>query len=176
MKIKFKKRFHYPNKDIFKYCRDNVEELVEYAPNINNITVKKKEKIDKNQIKIYSIWEAEAPIPNILKFLVKPDMLRWKCYEVWDENDFSVKFKIEPFYFASNISCGGEYFYKEDKKGETTLDYTCEFKVNFSFLPGVPKFLVHGLGEIVEKFIGKYLEPNLKQSFEALDKIIEEKL
>jgi hypothetical protein len=170
MKIEADSRIPYPRERVYREYRDSLVKLVPYLPNIQEITVKEREENSggPGRTRMLNIWRAQGDIPKAAQTIIKPEMLEWKDYALWNENDWTCEWRVETAFFTKSIKCQGKNFFIE-QGGETTLQIRGELEVNLKEIPGVPRFLAGTVAPIVEKFIVALLTPNLTSVSKGLD-------
>lgn len=174
MKLAFVDHFDYPREVVFSVFRDRLLEYTKYVPNLVSVKILEKKKIDEHKIKIRAEWMGCGQIPLVVRAILKPEMIKWKDECIWDEKNWTNTWKIEPYYFKEFVKCKGCWFFQKDGKNKTKVELDGIFEVYIPHFPGVPDKVAQGAGKIIEKFIGKYLEPNLKENNKAIRKLLKE--
>lgn len=172
-KLQFVEYFDYPRELVFETMRDKIEKYIKYAPNIKYAKVIEKKQIDKNVLKMRMEWMGHGQIPLVVRPILKPDMIKWRDEAIWDEKNWTCSWEITPFYFKEFVECRGVWNYIEEKN-RTKMQLDGIFKVYIPSFPGVPDKVAQSAGGMIEKFIMKYLEPNMKSTMKAVKKFLEE--
>ena len=99
-------------------------------------------------------------------------MLSWTEHDLWNEAEFGLEWRIETHAFTAAVSCAGKNRFIAD--GNTTvIESRGELKIDPTQIKGVPSFLANGVARVVEDFLGKKIEPNLRQMSEGVRHYLE---
>lgn len=173
MDLESRKIIERPLEEVYTLVRDNLEKLVPYMPNVEKInTVSKKENGD--EVEITNHWYAKADVPSLLKKFLNPDLLSWKDYAVWKNNEHLVEYKLESFLGNDLFDAKGINYFKEAGDTKTELVVTCRVEIYANKVPGVPKLIAKKATPMVEALIEKILGPNLTALGDGLNKYFKE--
>ena len=172
MKIQVRDEFPFPTGVVFKTFRDRMDEYVKHTPNITDIQIKFREQVSGTVLKMQCDWGGMGQIPDLVRKILKPEMLRWEDWQTWDETSLTNEWVIRPYYFREFVTCHGVWTY--EPQGENKCLVRCDgvFEVNITEFPPFPKWLVQKASPMVEKVIGGYIPSNMKQTFRAIKKFI----
>lgn len=163
MKIEADSRVTFPRELVFSTYRDRLPELVPFLPNITSIEVLTRQDAPEGQAgisKLLNLWRAEGEIPKVATAVIKPDMVAWNDHALWDANEWTCQWRVEPKFFTDNVSCRGKNRFVAD--GDSTiLELRGDLDIDLGGIKGVPKFLAAKIAPVVEKFIVGLLTPNL---------------
>lgn len=173
VKLQWTETFNYERDLVFQVMRDKIGEYIKYAPNVKYAKIIEKKQIDKNIVKMQIEWTGEAQIPFLVRGILKKDMIKWKDDCLWDEKNYTCSWQVTPFYFKDFVECKGVWHYLPGKD-KTRIQLDGVFKVYIPKFPGVPDRIAQAAGRIIEKFIMKYLEPNMKATMKAVKRFLEE--
>ncbi|MCK6550467.1 hypothetical protein L6R52_31815 [Myxococcota bacterium] len=177
MKLEADSRLTFPRELVFSTYRDRLPRLVPHLPNIKGITVLKREDAPggaQGISKLVNKWEAKGEIPKPAQTVIKPEMLTWLDYATWDENAWTVEWRIETQMFTENIKCGGKNRYLPDGPNGSILEIRGHLDVDLKGIPGVPRLLAGTIAPVVEKFVIALLTPNLTSVAKGLEAFLQE--
>ncbi len=171
-KIDIRDDITYSIDTVYPTFRDNLKETAHYLPNIQEIEVKKHERVDPDTVEVVNLWKAsEGEVPKIAQSVIKPHMLQWTDYATWHDDDMYCEWEMEVGFLPEAVSCKGttRYIAKGDK---TEVHIEGELSVDASKIPGVPRLLAGKLGSAVESFVVKLVTPNLRATNRAIEKYL----
>jgi hypothetical protein len=171
MKLEADARIAFPREVVYSTYRDRLPALVPYLPNIKGITVQKRE--DQGAVsKLVNLWEAKGEVPKVAQSVIKPEMLAWLDHATWDQDAWTVDWRIETRMFTENVKCFGHNTYEADGSG-CLLKIRGELNVDLKGIPGVPRLLAGTVAPHVEKFVIALLTPNLLSVAKGLDAFLQ---
>lgn len=173
IKLQFVEHFNFDRSLVFTTMRDKIGEYTKYAPNLKYAKILEKKQLDKDTVKMRVEWMGVGHIPFLVRSILKPDMIKWKDESLWDEKKYTCTWEITPFYFKDFVECSGVWHYLPGKD-KTRIQLDGVFKVYIPKFPGVPDRIAQAAGRIIEKFIMKYLEPNMRTTMKAVKRFLEE--
>ena len=174
MKLEADSRISFPRPLVFSTYRDRLPQLVPHLPDIKEIVVKTREEDvggQKGVTKLLNLWIGKAEIPKVAQVVIKPEMVQWLDYATWNENDWTVEWKVETKMFTDNIKCWGKNKFVEEG-GSTMLQIRGELEIDLKGVPGVPRFLAGTIAPVVEKFVVGQLKPNLLSVADGIQKFL----
>ncbi len=173
MEIKVKHKIGHPPEVVYKVFRDKMMEYVKYLPNVTKVVIMERQDIDDNLTRMRVQWHGMGQIPEIIRSILKPEMISWEDWEDWDTEKLECRWVIKPYYFTEFVRCEGAWRF--NPSGDSSCIATCDgvFNVTIKEFPPFPKFIVKKASPAIEKMIGTYLGPNLKNVFSAVEKMIE---
>jgi hypothetical protein len=160
MKLEADSRISFPRALVYSTYRDRLPQLVPHLPDIKEIVVKNREEVGPGITKLLNLWIGKAEVPKVAQSIIKPDMVQWLDHATWNENEWSVEWRVETKMFTDNIRCSGKNRFVEEN-GATKLELRGELEIDLKGVPGVPRFLAGTIAPQVEKFVIALLKPNL---------------
>jgi hypothetical protein len=161
----------FPRSLVWRTYRDELLALVKYMPNISAVEVKEREDGyggDSKQTRMLNVWRARSSIPVVAQPWLKPDMLSWDDYAVWNEGTWSCRWETKTHFFRDRTrSSGVTRFVEEGARTRIVLEG--DFTLDLSGMPGVPRILASKIERGVESFIVSLLAPNVKTVAKSLD-------
>lgn len=146
---------------VYTTFRDHLTDLVQYLPDIESIEQKSREDVDEDTVEIVNVWEAgQEEVPALARKFIKPEMLKWHDYATWHQDRWVCEWRMEVGFLQDAITCTGENRYYEEN-GHTKIEIDGELKVDANEIPGVPSLVASKVGNAVENFVVKLIEPNL---------------
>jgi hypothetical protein len=176
MKLEADSRIAFPRPLVFSTYRDRLPQLVPHLPNIKAITVEKREDAPGGQAgitKMVNLWEGKSEIPKVAQSIIKPEMIAWIDHATWNENEWTVEWRIETKLFTDNIRCAGKNRYIDDG-ASTLLEIRGQLDIDLKGIPGVPRILAGTIAPTVEKFVIGMLTPNLTSVAKGLESFLKE--
>jgi len=172
MKIDVKYEFPYSAEDVYLTFRDRMLEYVKFCPNLQKVVIMSREDVDDNMTKLRVQWHGLGQIPDIIRSILKPEMLSWEDWEDWDLKALECRWVIKPYYFREFVKCEGVWRFEPN--GDSKCLATCSgvFNVNITSFPPFPLFVCRSASPVIEKMIGSYIQPNLRGVFDAVGKFI----
>lgn len=165
---------HFDREKVFTTFRDELVEFVDYLPNIESIDVESYERTDEDTVEVVNIWEAtEKDVPALARKFIEPEMLRWTDYATWQEDDWVCDWEMEVGFLKDAITCTGQTRYLDAGDGTTKIHIDGDLEVDASQIPGVPKLVANKVGNAVERFVVKLIEPNLTDVNRGLEKYLD---
>ncbi len=174
MQIGGKERVTHPAKEVFLAARDKMVDMLPYLPNVEGIEVVERTE-ESGMVTLLNHWKGSPDdVPKAMRAFVKPDMLRWKDYADWMEDDLCCLWRLETFVATGFFECSGRTEMIPD--GDDACFFTLEG--NLSVYPEkiVGRLLAKGVPSgMIEKFIANLLEPNLTSMAKAIQSYLDEK-
>lgn len=161
MIIKSRDRLPYPVLGVYTIVRDHQADLVPYMPDVKAVEVVEKKELEGNQIELVNHWHGATEIPSLIKKFIKPEMMSWKDFAHWYDDELYVSWRLETFYLKELFTCKGKTSFIEIAENETEMAIEAELVVNAKIIPGLPSFLAKKISPQVETFIAKLISPNL---------------
>lgn len=171
MKIEADAKIAFPRTLVFSTYRDKLAELVPHLPNVRSIQVKESEETPGGQAGVtrkLNLWRAEGDVPKVAQAVIKPEMLAWDDHALWNQNDWTCEWRVEPHFFKENIRCRGKNQFIE-QGDSTVLQIRGQLDIDLKGVKGVPSFLAGTVAPVIEKFIVALLTPNLTSVSKGLE-------
>jgi hypothetical protein len=145
---------------------------VPYLPNVRSLKTKSRQKVGE---RVYSVneWQAGGKIPPFIRAWLGDELLSWTEYNIWNESDFTVEWRIETHAFTEAVRCSGKNYFLEEN-GTTLIESRGELKIDQEQLKGVPRILKGQVTRAAEKFLASKIEPNLLQMAEGVRHYLEQ--
>ncbi|MDZ8183776.1 MAG: hypothetical protein RMX96_02795 [Nostoc sp. ChiSLP02] len=152
-------KIYFPRSLVYASYRDKLLELVPYIPNVRYIEVRSRTEVSSN---VYTIndWHGGSEIPAAARVLLSEDMLSWTEYNTWNQDLFTVEWRIETHAFTEAVKCYGKNRFLSDGNS-TVIESRGELTIDPKQIKGVPFFLANTIAHVVEDFLGKTIQPNL---------------
>lgn len=162
--MKLEKRYTLPYQlqECFTTLRDEVEYLSTLLPNVKTYELLEKKPLGNGKLRTVERWGAHAPIPGVLRHLLKPAMLVWDTENLWDEKNFSCEWKVTPKHFANVFHCSGGWKMKPGEDAETQVNLRGEVSARIPIL-----------GSLIEQLITMHFYKNLDVNMDVLQEAIE---
>jgi hypothetical protein len=158
MLIRADTQIPFPRSLVYASYRDKLVELVSYIPNVRYIEVKSRTEVSSN---VYTVndWHGGSEIPAA-RVILSEDMLSWTEYNTWNQDLFTVEWRIETHAFTEAVKCSGKNRFLSDGNS-TVIESRGELVIDPKQIKGVPFFLVSTIAHVVVYFLGKNIQPNL---------------
>lgn len=160
-----------PAEEVFKTYRDKTSEFSKKIPNVTEVKIKEKKKIDKNKVRLYTVWKGFGNIPAVVRSIVKPEMISWEEIDIWDEEKLTCTWECKSFYYKDFFACKGIWTFK-DKNNKSQAILKGILKIYIPSFPGIPDKVAQKAGEIIEGIIYKYLVPNMNATIKAIKDVL----
>lgn len=163
MRLESEDIINQPPDIVYPLVRDEMDKIVPFLPDIDRIEIISRELRDDGRISLINQWHAhQNSVPAIARKFVKPEMFSWKDYALWDDDNYSVDFRLESL-IANDLfdAQGTNYFGPTDEEGKTLLRVQCDITLYPERFPGIPKFLARKIQPTVEAILKKMIGPNL---------------
>jgi hypothetical protein len=164
MKFTIKDTIPFPRDVVYRTQRDALPELASYLNDIESITVETRTE-QGDVVSFINQWKAKGgDIPAIAKAFIKPEMLRWADHAKWTEGKWQCEWNMKLGFLPDAIEAKGINTWKELDANTTLVVIEGDIRIFAEKIPGVPRMLAGKVGEAVEKFVVKMIEPNMKQT------------
>jgi len=154
---------------VYLMLRDDMVKIVPYMLNIEKIEMLKYERTSDTRIEVMNHWHAKADVPSVIKSFIKPELMQWKDFAVWKDDEKSVDYRVESFVANNLYDLSGTNYIIPIGDDKTEIKVTFNLEIYPERLPGVPKFLAKRMKPAIEKFLQKLLTPNLTAMAKGLN-------
>ncbi len=128
MKLVTDIKIPFPRPLVFSTYRDNLMDVVNSLPNKNDVKLVS-HRIEADTVYTVYDWQSDEDIPALIENILKQDKLRWTESDTWNNQDFTLDWKIQTQIFTEAFQCSGKNTFLEDKnntliqtRGEIQLD------------------------------------------------------
>ena len=158
---------------VYTTFREDLKELLPHLPDIEDIEVKSYDRVDDDTVEIVNVWSAkEEEIPKLAQRFIDPDMLQWTDHATWHDDRYECDWRMEVNFLKDAIDAQGtNQFVEKGDKARIIIDG--EIEVDASEIPGVPSLMAGKVGDIIENFVVKLIEPNLSDVNRGLEKYLD---
>ncbi len=174
MKLEANSRIAFPLDRVWQVYLDELENLVEYLPNVSRIERKGREEVD-GTVKIVRLWTAKAKLPDVAAKVIRPEMLQWTDYATWDAKARRCEWRIESGALPKALECNGYTLYEQASDSASSVALRGDIVVHPEHVPGVPRLLARTVQPIVERVIVAAIEPNLRGVATGVEKYLRAK-
>jgi len=157
---------------VYATYRDKLMELGPYLPNVRSLQLKSRQEADQ-QVRLVLEWHGGGDIPSAARSLLSEELFTWTEYDVWDNNKFTVDWRIETHAYREAVFLAGKNRFL-DQGDRTLVESRAELRIDLSAMHGVPPFLRSQLVHLVEELLAKKIEPNLVQMGQSVQKYLEQ--
>lgn len=159
---------HYPRPVVYAAYRDELVKLLVYLPNVQGIEVTSR-KDDGPRTELVNVWHGGGEIPAVARSFVRPSMLSWTDYALWDQDAWTCAWRTETHAFAEAVDCNGlNRFVEVD--GGTRIEIRGELTIDARKVQGVPALLAGRVASAVESILVARIGPNLAAVTDGLRK------
>ena len=148
----------FPRSSVYVTFRDKLVDLVSYLPQVRSIQVKSRRE-EGEQVHITNEWQGTGEIPPLLRSLLSKDLLKWTEYNIWNNTEFTLQWRIETHAFSKAFHYAGENRFLEEDN-HTVIESQRQLWIEPQQLQGVPSLLRKQVAQVAEQFLGKRMEPN----------------
>lgn len=163
-KFTIKDTFPFSRDEVYATQRDHLAELSAYLDDIDEIVVESREE-EGDIVRFVNFWKA-APteIPKLARPFIKPEMLQWHDYATWDASEFSCAWEMKLGFLPDAIEARGLNHWKQLGEGRTLVVIDGSITIHADRIPGIPRMMAGKAGDVIESFVVKMIEPNLKKT------------
>ena len=174
MRIRHEMKLKYPVEQVYETFRDNPTALAAKIPQLEKVEVLSREDPSPEQTRVKIKFYGRTAIPDVIRPVLNPSMLRWVTEQDWDNVGRTNCYKVETAHFKEWVNVGGKWTFCSDGNGGTVLTVAGHVHIKSEGIPGIPKPIAKVAGELVEKFIFHNAGPNLKRMMVALERLLEQ--
>jgi hypothetical protein len=157
---------------VYATYRDKLMELGPSLPNVRSLQLKSRQEMDQ-QVQLVLEWHGGGDIPAIARSLLSEALFTWTEYDIWDNNAFTVDWRIETHAYREAVFCAGKNRFLDQDNG-TLVQSRGEVRIDLSAIHGVPTFWLDQLVHQVESLLSKKIEPNLMQMGQLVQQHLEQ--
>jgi hypothetical protein len=157
---------------VYATYQDKLMELSPDLPNVRSLHLKSRHETDR-QVQLVLEWHGGGDIPSAARALLSEELFTWTEYDVWDNNEFTVDWRIETHAYQEAVFCAGKNRFL-DRGNCTLVESRAEVRIDLSAIHGVSPFLRGQLVHWVEGLLAKKIEPNLVQMGQSVQKYLEQ--
>jgi hypothetical protein len=157
---------------VYATYRDKLMELGPSLPNVRSLQLKSRQEADQ-QVRLELEWHGGGDIPAAARALLSEELFTWTEYDVWDNHEFTVDWRIKTHAYREAIFLAGKNRFL-DQGNRTLIESRGELRIDLSSIHNLPPFLRNQLVHLVEELLAKKIEPNLVQMGENVQKYLEE--
>jgi hypothetical protein len=157
---------------VYATYRDKLMELGPYLPNVRSLQLKSRREAER-QVQLALEWHGGGDIPAAARSLLSEELFIWTQYDVWNNHEFTVDWRIETHAYPEAVFCAGRNHFL-DRGNCTLVESRAEVRIDLSAIQGVPSFLRSQLVNLVEDLVSKKVEPNLAQMGQNVQKYLEQ--
>lgn len=163
-----------PRRDVFEAYRDHLVELVPDLPSIRAIEIRSRKESD-GKVEMVNVWHGGGDIPSALRAFLSESMLSWTDYAVWDSSDYTCSWRSESHSFKEAVDSRGRNEFVELGPSRTAIRIVGEIRVDASKIAAVPRLLASTAGGLVERFLVKQIEDNLREVARGVEKFLSQR-
>jgi len=162
----------FPIDDVYLALQDHLPELAQYMPNIENITIEKREEHADGWLHVLNRWQtAPTEIPKVAKPFIDRDKTYWFDHAKWHRPSYKCNWHLEMSFMPDRIECQGTTSFHRKTDQQTEMRITGSLHINLKGM--VPRILLRRASSGVEKFIGRLVQPNFQKTAEAITSYLE---
>jgi len=163
----------WPRKLVYETYRDRLAELVPYLPNIEGITVLSSER-DGSDLHLLNEWKGKGDIPRVARSIIKPEMLKWKDFADWHDDEWCVDWRMELAFLNEVVETHGRNRFVEIGDDRTRLEIRGILDIDGTRIPGVPRLVGRKIAPQIEKFVVSMIKPNLVKTADGVQRFLDE--
>jgi hypothetical protein len=163
-----------PREAVYKINRDKLVELVDYLPNVRKIEVTSREEKD-GKIKLVNVWHGGGDIPAAVRGFLSEGMLSWTDYAEWEQASWTVKWKSESHSFKNAVDSRGHNEFIQLGTTRSMVRIIGKIDVDATKVSGVPRLLAGKIGKMIESFLIKQVQDNLKEIGKGVERYLKER-
>lgn len=140
--------------------RDRIELLVPHLPTITSITNEAHDVDDDGTVRCTNVWHADAMAPQLLRPVLRPEMLRFTEYSAWTGGECA--WRQVPETVADFVDCRGTNVVTAVDDGRSRLVTTGSLVVRGEELPGGRSMLGRRIAREMERFVVRTVTRSLE--------------
>jgi hypothetical protein len=157
---------------VYATYRDQLIKLGATLPNVRSLQLKSRQETDQ-QVRLELEWRGGGDIPAAARKLLNENLFNWTEYDVWDNQAFTVDWRIETHAYREAVLLAGQNRFL-DQGDRTVVENRGSLKVDLSAIHGVPPFLRDQMVHWVEGLLAQKIEPNLLQMGQNVQQYLEQ--
>jgi hypothetical protein len=157
---------------VYATYRDQLPELGATLPNVRSLQLKSRQETD-HQVRLELEWRGGGDIPAAARKLLNENLFNWTEYDVWDNQAFTVDWRIETHAYREAVLVAGLNRFL-DYGDRTLVESRGAVKIDLSAIPGAPPFLRDQMVHWVEGLLAQKIEPNLLQMGQNVRQYLEQ--
>lgn len=161
----------HPLDRVYRAYKDELVEISAFMPNINEIKILSRQEVP-DGTRLHNEWTGKGEIPKLVRGILKPEMVKWDDYALWNDVEHLCHWEIKTRAFTDNCTCKGINRLVAEGPDATRVTLSGTLDVHLQGIPGVPGFLANRVAPQVEKFIIALITPNLEQVNTALERYL----
>lgn len=155
---------------VFAAFRDHITDLVQYLPNIEQITIRERRE-EGDQVHVTAHWQAKINLPGPASKLIPERDRGWEDIATWNNDKLTVDWKFVIPAFPNAIKMGGTNSFVAEGD-HTLMTIKGESKIDYSKIPGVPNFVLKRVVPTIEKIAFAALKPNMLKVNRGVEKFL----
>lgn len=157
---------------VYAAYRDELPAIALTIPDIREVRELKREPRE-GGVTLHNEWISNAKLPPLVDRVVKPEHLRWDDFAEWDDEDFTVGWRIQTRVFTEQITCGGTNRFEAVGEDKTRLVLDGDLQIHIRKVPGVPSLLARKISPRLESFFVSLITPNLEKVTVHLERYLD---
>lgn len=147
------------------------DRLPEIAPDLDDVeairTLSRSETPD-GGMTLVNEWRVRPKLPAALEAHISADMLGWLDHADWSADLTMCRWRIEPYFMAGAIRCGGETRFEPAMGGRgTRATFDGSFDIDPAALSSIPAAWRRPASAAVELLIGTLIPRNFRKTADA---------
>jgi hypothetical protein len=148
-----------PVDQVFAAFRDHIVDLVEYLPNIEQITIRERRE-EGDKVYVFSHWLSKINLPGPAEKLIPEKDRGWDDYATWLNDEMAVEWHFDIPALPKAVKVGGKNRFVAE--GENTrMTIQGESDVDLNKIRGIPNFILRGIVPAIEKVALAAIKPNM---------------
>lgn len=165
----------FPREAVFGLYMNELPELADHLPNMDAITCEERTLREDGRLYLVNRWRAaRTEVPVLARPFVKPHMLEWLDYALWDLETYRVEWRMETVFMTEAVRVSGvNAFHVEGE--HTRLHITGTLDLDTDQVPGLPRFMRARAKRVLEPFVIRLIQPNLTAINRGLEEVLRER-
>ena len=157
----------FPIDKVYLAMQDHLPDLAQYMPNIESISVEKKEEKEDGWIHLVNRWKtAPTEIPTVARPFIDQNKTHWLDFAQWHHASYKCNWRLKMGFMPDRVKCEGTTSYHPKGENQTEMRISGNLEINLKGM--VPRLLLRRASSGVEKFIARLVQPNFQKTAEAL--------
>ena len=149
----------FPQQAVYDTQRNDMSRLAAYLPDIRSIEVLEREERE-GGVRIVNRWHAAGTdVPRVIRPFVKPEMLSWRDYAEWFDDEHYCTWRLETGFFTEQVDVHGKTRFVALGEDRCRCIVEGDLSVDHRRLPGIPRLLAKKVVTEVERLVVRLLTP-----------------
>ena len=173
MRIESDELIRYDREIVYRTYRDEIEAFIDHLPVLRGVDVLERSE-EGSKVEVVNQWRAGDEVPAAIRKLLTKTIFSWREYASWDDDAYTVSWRIEIDAFKEAVQCSGVNRFI-DLGDKTRLEISGDLNIDLARLKGIPSLLAEGLARPLRQFLLSQITSSLTGVAEGLNAYLKTK-